>query len=352
MFVVAVVSQKGGSGKTTLTGHLSVQASLAGHGPVAIVDTDPQGSLAAWWNERETPEPVFVQTNLHDLRGHLDNLRQAGVKMVMVDTPPAITSAIHDVISVADYVVVPTKPSPHDLRAVGATVKLVQACNKPMVFVLNDASPRAKITFEAAIALSQHGTVAPVTIHHRTIYASSMIDGRTAMELEPNGQSATEILGLWEYLNARLNSEILPTTIGLDAMNRFNGVSTKKKAFNDIDDYSAEDLSIDAIEEAIEEAVVAKQEASRYVVASDDQASIDDYSETGQVAAPSLVSAAAPKAVKSTIPAPISGGDDLWAGFTDAEKANSKSQKRQTSGIHHHDFTTDIRVTTRTDAGH
>lgn len=232
MFVIAVVSQKGGSGKTTLSGHLSVQAARSGNGPVAIVDTDPQGSLAAWWNERETEEPVFVQTNLNDLHGHLDDLRQAGVKIVVVDTPPAITSAIHNVISIADYVVVPTKPSPHDLRAVGATVKLVQSCNKPMVFVLNDASPRAKITFEAAIALSQHGTVAPVTIHHRTLYASSMIDGRTVMELEPNGQSATEIHGLWEYLNARLNAEILPTAIGLDAMNRFDGVKVKKQAFN------------------------------------------------------------------------------------------------------------------------
>ncbi|MCR4376844.1 MAG: ParA family protein [Rhodospirillales bacterium] len=232
MHVIAVVSQKGGSGKTTLSGHLSVQAELSGHGPVAVIDTDPQGSLAAWWNERQAPVPVFVQTTLHQLRGHLDNLRMAGVMTVVIDTPPAITGAIHEVISIADYVVVPTKPSPHDLRAVGATVKLVQACNKPMVFVLNDASPRAKITFEAAIALSQHGTVAPVTIHHRTLFASSMIDGRTAMELEPNGQSALEVAGLWEYVNARLNFQVAPTAIGLDAMNRYDGQSGGKQPFS------------------------------------------------------------------------------------------------------------------------
>jgi chromosome partitioning protein len=231
MYVIAVVSQKGGSGKTTLSGHLSVQAELSGHGPVAVIDTDPQGSLAAWWNEREAPVPVFVQTTLHELRAHLENLRQAGVMTVVIDTPPAITGAIHEVISIADYVVVPTKPSPHDLRAVGATVKLVQSCNKPMVFVLNDASPRAKITFEAAIALSQHGTVAPVTIHHRTLFASSMIDGRTAMELEPNGQSALEIAGLWEYVNARLNFQVVPTAIGLDALNRRDGQSGGKRPF-------------------------------------------------------------------------------------------------------------------------
>jgi len=231
MHVVAVVSQKGGSGKTTLTGHLSVQAELSGHGPVAVIDTDPQGSLAAWWNEREAEAPVFVQTSLQDLRTHLGNLSQAGINTVLIDTPPAITGAIHEVISIADYIVVPTKPSPHDLRAVGATVKLVEACNKPMVFVLNDASPRAKITFEAAIALSQHGTVAPVTIHHRTLFASSMIDGRTAQELEPNGQSAIEVLGLWEYINARLNAQVLPTAIGLDAMDRHDGESKEKIPF-------------------------------------------------------------------------------------------------------------------------
>ena len=232
MFVVAIVSQKGGSGKTTLTGHLSVQAGLSGMGPVAIVDTDPQGSLAAWWNERENELPFYVQSDLHDLPARLEDLRKAGVKLVMIDTPPAITSAIHQVIAVADYIVVPTKPSPHDLRAVGATVKLVQSCNKPMVFVLNDASPRAKITYEAAIALSQHGTVAPVTIHHRTLFASSMIDGRTAQELETKGQSALEILGLWEYINARLNLEILPTSIGLNASRRYDGVSNTKAAVN------------------------------------------------------------------------------------------------------------------------
>jgi len=231
MHVIAVVSQKGGSGKTTLSGHLSVQAERSGHGPVAVIDTDPQGSLAAWWNERENPAPVFVQTSLHELHDHLENLRQAGVSVVVIDTPPAITGAIHEVISIADYVVVPTKPSPHDLRAVGATVKLVESCAKPMVFVLNDASPRAKITFEAAIALSQHGTVAPVTIHHRTLFASSMIDGRTAMELEPNGQSALEVLGLWEYINARLNAQVTSTSIGLDASRRHDGLSSGKQPF-------------------------------------------------------------------------------------------------------------------------
>lgn len=210
MRVIAVASQKGGSGKTTLSGHLAVQAELTGDGPVALIDVDPQGSLAAWWNERQAEAPVFARTSLADLREDLDKLREAGIKLVVIDTPPAITTAIHEVISVADFVIVPTRPSPHDLRAVGATVSLVQRCNKPLCFVVNAATPRARITSEAAIALSQYGTVAPITIHQRTDFASCMIDGRTVMELKAEGRSALEIQGLWEYLHARLEDEVSP----------------------------------------------------------------------------------------------------------------------------------------------
>lgn len=326
MHVIAVVSQKGGSGKTTLTGHLSVQAELSGHGPVAVIDCDPQGSLAAWWNEREAVAPVFVQTQLADLREHLDNLKLAGVKTVVIDTPPAITSAIHEVISIADYVVVPTKPSPHDLRAVGATVKLVQACDKPMVFVLNDASPRAKITFEAAIALSQHGTVAPVTVHHRTLFASSMIDGRTAQELEPNGQSATEILGLWEYLNARLNSQVVPTAIGLDAMNRRDGTQGSKQPFaiSSVPKPQPQAVAPVAYEDVIEEA--------------EDLA--PEYAETvPEPVTPSLVSVTATPRVAAPAPAPTSvpsapsaPAEDIWQGF--APSPEERARHEQLSEAH------------------
>ncbi len=209
MRVIAVASQKGGSGKTTLSGHLAVQAEAAGHGPVALIDTDPQGSLAAWWNARAADTPAFARTTLADLPDDLEALRAAGVGLVVIDTPPAITSAIGEVIRVADFIVIPTRPSPHDLRAVGATVQLVRRCDKPLVFVVNDATPRARITSEAAIALSQHGTVAPVTIHHRTDFASSMIDGRTVIEIKPDSRSALEIKALWEYLYARLKDEVV-----------------------------------------------------------------------------------------------------------------------------------------------
>ena len=204
MRVMAFASQKGGSGKTTLAGHIAVQAERAGAGPVAIIDTDPQGSLSDWWNARRAATPVFAQTFISRLSQDLEKMRAIGINLLVFDTPPAITATIEQVIRVCDLVVVPTRPSPHDLRAAGATVDLVENLGKPLVFVLNGATPRARITAEAAIALSQHGTVAPVTIHHRTEYAASMIDGRTVMELAGNRRSVEEITGLWEYLGDRL----------------------------------------------------------------------------------------------------------------------------------------------------
>src|SRR5690606_30201433 len=102
MKVLALASQKGGSGKTTLAGHVAVQAEKAGAGPVALIDTDPQGSLAEWWNERAAPTPVFAQTIISRLAADMERLRSMGTKLVVIDTPPAITATIQHVIATAD----------------------------------------------------------------------------------------------------------------------------------------------------------------------------------------------------------------------------------------------------------
>lgn len=204
MQVIAVASQKGGSGKTTLAGHLAVEAERRGMGPVALIDTDPQGSLADWWNAREAKTPAFVETYVSRLAQDLERLREAGTALVVVDTPPAITATIVEVVRLADLVVIPVRPSPHDLGAAGATVDIAEQLGKPLVFVINAASPRARITSEAVIALSQHGTLAPSIIHHRTDFAASMIDGRTVMELPRAERSAAEVAELWAYLTKRL----------------------------------------------------------------------------------------------------------------------------------------------------
>ena len=202
--VVVFASQKGGSGKTTVSAHVAVEAELSGAGPVAIIDTDPQGSMAKWWNAREAHEPAFAHVSVPDLSRDIQALSDAGYKLIIIDTPPAVTSMISEVVTHADLVILPTRPSPHDLRAVGPTVDIVQHQNKPLIFVVNSATARARITGETAIALSQHGTVAPVTLHHRVDFAASMIDGRTVGEANPSGRSASEVAQLWAYLDERL----------------------------------------------------------------------------------------------------------------------------------------------------
>ena len=204
MRVLVFASQKGGSGKTTLAGHIAVEAERSGDGPVALIDTDPQGSLSKWWNSRQSQTPVFIQSVFSQLYTDLQQIRQAGYQLVVVDTPPAVTRAIAEVVAVADMLVLPTRPSPHDLRAVGPTVDIAESHQKPVIFAINAATKRARITSEAAVALSQHGTVAPVNIHNRIDFAASMIDGRTVMETDPDGQSAEEIGELWQYLRDRL----------------------------------------------------------------------------------------------------------------------------------------------------
>ena len=205
MYVVAMASQKGGSGKTTLSGHLAVEAEKVGAGPVALIDTDPQGSLSQWWNARAESSPSFASVGVLELGDALDHLRKTGMRLAVIDTPPAITGSISQVVAHADLVIVPTRPSPHDLRAVGATVDIAERHQKPVIFVMNGATARARITGEAAVALSQHGTVAPITIHHRVDYAASMVDGRTVGEVVPKSASAKEICELWLYIQERLS---------------------------------------------------------------------------------------------------------------------------------------------------
>lgn len=213
MKVVVVASQKGGSGKTTIAGHLAVQAELSGGGPVGLIDVDPQGSLADWWNERAAPNPFFIQTAVPRLAQDVKELAAHGMELLVIDTPPALTGTIADVIRVADLVVIPTRPSPHDLRSIGATMELVEHLGKPLVFVVNGAAPRAKITAEAVSLLSQHGPLAPAIIHQRVDFAASMIDGRTVMELPGESRSAREIAALWDYLDVRLSGARKPRRV-------------------------------------------------------------------------------------------------------------------------------------------
>lgn len=205
MKTIVLASQKGGAGKTTLAAHLAVAAEKSGDGPCVLLDTDPQASLAAWWNEREAECPVFAPANLNELATKLEALAKAGYAYAFIDTPPAITESIRAVVMQADFVLIPTRPSPHDLRAVGLTVELTAGANRSFAFAVTQAKPNTRLTVQAMAALSQHGVVAPSIIHDRVDYAASMIDGRTVLEIDPRGRSAEEIKDLWKFVKTRIN---------------------------------------------------------------------------------------------------------------------------------------------------
>ena len=207
LHVIVIANQMGGVGKTTLSGHLAVEAVRTHSGNVVLIDTDPQGSLSQWWHDRKAETPHLAQIEPAKLKHQLAILEESGIDIAIIDTPPAVTATNRQVIALASLVLIPTRPSPHDLRAVGSTIGMAEEAKKKMIFVINGAAQRARITGEAAISLSQHGTVAPVTIFQRTDFASSMIDGRTVQEIDEKSRSAGEIAELWKYVHTHMRKQ-------------------------------------------------------------------------------------------------------------------------------------------------
>ena len=208
MHTVVFAARKGGASKTTLTGHLAVEAVRRGLGPVVMMDTDPQQSLAAWWQEREADEPRLAAVKLDILAAEVARLRGAP-GWLFIDTPPLVPETIEAVIAVADLVVIPVKPSPHDLKGVGVTVQLAKRQGKRFAFVVTQAVSRAALTTQAALALSQHGPVATAIMHYRVDYAGAMTDGRTVQEIDPHGKAADEIRQLFNYVDMQIRGSAL-----------------------------------------------------------------------------------------------------------------------------------------------
>ena len=204
MEIVVITSQKGGSGKTTVTAHLAVAAERVGHGPSVVIDTDPQQTLATWWKVREAEAPKLAPVSLRELPDKLAVLAQMGFTYCFIDTPPALTEQNRQVLGLADLILIPTRPSPNDLWSLGATLDLVKQAGTPFVFVLTQAKGNARITVQTLAALSEHGQVLQSVIHDRVDYAASMTDGRTALELRPRGPAAAEAAALWDFTRVRL----------------------------------------------------------------------------------------------------------------------------------------------------
>jgi chromosome partitioning protein len=201
--LLVVACQKGGAGKTTLARNLAVAAGEA----VALLDLDPQGSLTAWWNRRGRETPALATARPAELPELLARLGAAGVELVIADTPPAATAWLGEVLRLADLALVPARPSPDDLDAVGATLELLEDAGCPFVFVVAQAKPRTRLALEAVPALAQHGRVAPVVVHDRVAFAEAALAGLGVTEHDPDGQAAAEIGALLTYLRKHLRKK-------------------------------------------------------------------------------------------------------------------------------------------------
>lgn len=207
MKTIVITSQKGGSGKTTLAAQLSVAAERAKHGPVVLIDTDPQNTLATWWNTREAETPQFAEVTLRTLESKLADLAATGFAYCFIDTPPALTDQNEGILKLADLVLIPARPSPNDLWSLGATLDLVKKAEAPFAFVLTQAKANARLTLQTVAALSEFGPIFQAIIHDRVDYAASMTDGRTVSELNPSGAAAAETAALWLSIRKKIDEK-------------------------------------------------------------------------------------------------------------------------------------------------
>lgn len=211
MKTIVITSQKGGSGKTTVAAHLSVECERCGDGPACLIDTDKQATLTLWHQRREQDTPQRIELPFARLAQGVAALAERGMAYCFIDTAPTISEQSAAVLELADLVLIPVRPSPADLWSVSETVTLVKDAAKPFLFVISQAKTQASITAQAVAALSQHGRVAQSFIADRVPYAVAMTGGRTAPELSAKSPPAEEIAALWAELKScfheKMNSE-------------------------------------------------------------------------------------------------------------------------------------------------
>lgn len=196
---IAVISQKGGVGKSTIAVHIAVAASLAGY-RAALVDLDPQATARKWGDKRQAPEPEVIGDHAERLPQLVDAARTNGADLLVIDTAPNADRASLAAARAADLILIPCRPASFDLDAIEATRDLAAIAKKPAWVVLSSAPTRSAIVEEARSGLEKQGArVAPQIIHQRVAYQYSVIDGRTATEYEPEGKAAEEVAALFAW---------------------------------------------------------------------------------------------------------------------------------------------------------
>ena len=206
MRTVAILSQKGGSGKTTIALHLAVAAEQAGK-VAAIIDIDPQASAAGWKDSRSAETPVVVSIPAARLSQALDAARNADADLAIIDSAPHAGDVALAAAEAADFILIPCRPGILDLRAIGATARIVKLAGKRGFVVLNAMPPNApNILSDARDAVAVHGfEVAPVALQQRAAFGHALTVGKTAHEYDPTGKAADEIGKLYQWLLTELD---------------------------------------------------------------------------------------------------------------------------------------------------
>lgn len=200
MKILALIAQKGGTGKTTLAVHIAVCA-MRHKLKTALIDIDPQAS--AWkWNESRADGRKLdaIRGEAGQIPAFLQQAKAGGIDLVIIDTAPHSDSAAAIAAQLADLVLIPCRPARFDLDAIASTVDIARLAKARAVVVIN-AAPRGKLADEARDALKEQGiAVIDTVLHQRAAYSHAVIDGRSVHEYEPDGKAAAEVDELYNHI--------------------------------------------------------------------------------------------------------------------------------------------------------
>jgi chromosome partitioning protein len=207
MNTIAIVGQKGGTGKTTIAEALAVTASNSGY-TVAVIDLDPQTTATNWRDRRKHEEPSVVSCQVARLRFVLDEARKNGVDLVILDTPGKNAEATIEAAKAANLVLIPIQPIINDIETLPALRDLLRvAGDKPSVVIINNAPIQGRRHIEAQETAQDMGfTVCPVVIFRRAAHYDSPLSGLAAPEHEPGGKAAQEISQLHNFTSGLLHN--------------------------------------------------------------------------------------------------------------------------------------------------
>lgn len=199
---IAILGQKGGSGKTTIATALAVRAGKDGKS-VALFDLDPQGSATLWAERREGDSPAVVSCQIFMLKKMLAKAEEGGADLAIIDTPGKIEQAAVEAAKAADVVLIPVRATAFDLDALKELRALLAIAGDPPAYVVINAAPvqgRRHEDARAVIEQMHKLQVASVHLSQRNAFSDSIIVGQTVSEYEPKGKAAGEIDALYSLI--------------------------------------------------------------------------------------------------------------------------------------------------------